>query len=143
MSLAQSAPTISGTSPNMATFPPHTATHPLTPVSEPILSTADAMLSGPLTMFPRAVAQQSARTTLSENTVQRSLDPKDTDGPILAEDEHMPVTTSDVIMNATSLNTLSSAYIPTGTGRLERNAMSPPFSTMASSAPASAILSTA
>ncbi len=93
----------------MATLPEQTATQPLTPSMEPTSSTAPARSSEPFTLFPRSVAQQSARMTSSENTVHKSLDPSDTEGPIFADEEHIPVMTSDLIINPTSLNTLSSA----------------------------------
>ena len=51
------------------------------------------------------MAQQSARTTSSENTVLMLLAPRDTEGPTVRDDEQIPVMVSDETENARSLNT--------------------------------------
>ena len=84
--MLQSAFTISGRSPNIAILSPQQERQPLTPSREPIRSQHSARVSSSLTILPRAVAQQSARTTLSERTVEMLLSPSDTEGPIFLED---------------------------------------------------------
>jgi hypothetical protein len=111
-----SASTISGRSPYTATLSPTHARHPMTPSMEPTISSAPAREDSSLTRFPRAVAQQSASITSSENTVQTSEPPSDTEGPILAEEEHIPVTLSDRILNAMPFRTGWSANSPTVLG---------------------------
>lgn len=62
------------------------------------------------------MAQQSARMTSSENTVLMLLVPKDTEGPTVRDEEHIPTMRSEETENARSLKTGWSAKIPTSLG---------------------------
>lgn len=114
---------------------------PVTPLRPPTVSSAPWSEDSSFTRFPRAVAQQSASTTSSEMTVLMLLEPKDTDGPTVREEEHIPMMRSDDTENARFLKTGWSANIPTRRGSREKNAMSPPFSTIAWEDPADRSLS--
>lgn len=120
---------------------PQHARQPVIPAREPMVLTAPPRVCSSITRLPSAVAQQSARTTSSDRTVLMLLEPRDTDGPTVREDEHIPTMRSEDMENARSLNTGWSANIPTSLGSGEKNAISPPFSTIAWDEPSDMSLS--
>ena len=65
------------------------------------------------------MAQQSASTTSSANTVLMLLLPSETDGPTTLDDEHIPMMRSDDTENAMSLSTGCAAYMPMSLGSFE------------------------
>ena len=59
------------------------------------------------------------------------LEPRETDGPTVRDEEQIPTILSEDTLIARSLNTGWSAIIPTSLGSWDQNAMSPPFYTYA------------
>src|SRR5690606_992489 len=84
------------------------------------------------TELPRAVAAASAKARLSAMTVAASAQPKDMDGPTVAELVQMPKGLLRAgIWKARSRIEELPAYIPTSMGLSFRMQTSPPLSTMA------------